>query len=83
MLTYDLRKERRTVSHLTREGMFTGLAQRIDSEQELVTCDQQGRLLFWDCDVADPVRFVCVSPTRCELRACRRPGAVCVRVAAV
>lgn len=41
MLTYDLRKERRTVGHLTRDGQFTSLSQRTDSEQELVTCDAQ------------------------------------------
>jgi len=41
VLTYDLRKERRTVGHLTREGQFTSLSQRTDSEQELVTCDAQ------------------------------------------
>jgi WD40 repeat protein len=40
---------------MMREGAFTGLTQRIDSEQELVTCDASGRVLFWDCDAPEPV----------------------------
>lgn len=67
VLSYDLRRERRTVGHLTREGAFTHMAQRKDSEQELVTCDFNGRLLFWDCDVADPVQ-VLQSPARMRMQ---------------
>lgn len=67
VLTYDLRKERRTVGHLTRDGAFTSMSQRYDSEQELVTCDNNGKLLFWDCDVADPVQ-VLQSPQRMRMR---------------
>mmetsp|Transcript_64346 Transcript_64346/g.145130 ORF Transcript_64346/g.145130 Transcript_64346/m.145130 type:complete len:116 (+) Transcript_64346:97-444(+) len=42
------------------------MTQRVDSEQELVTCDNTGRLLFWDCDVADPVQ-VLQSPQRMRM----------------
>mmetsp|Transcript_31645 Transcript_31645/g.97815 ORF Transcript_31645/g.97815 Transcript_31645/m.97815 type:complete len:700 (+) Transcript_31645:71-2170(+) len=55
IFTHSLEMERRTVSHMMRQGAFTGLTQRIDSEQELVTCDASGRVLFWDCDVAEPI----------------------------
>ena len=64
-----------------REGAFTGLTQRIDSEQELITCDASGRILFWDCDVAEPiltvdvdgqsVTCVAVSPSGRYLALCR------------
>jgi len=81
VLTYDLKRERRTVGHQERSGAFMSMSQRVDSEQELVTCDFNGRLLFWDCDVAEPVqvlqspnrmrmRCVCVSPTGRYLAVC-------------
>jgi len=57
-LTYDLIKEKRTVSHMIREGSFLTATQRLDSEQEIVTCDGQGRLLFWDCDYPEPVQML-------------------------
>ena len=53
--THDISEGKRTVGHMMREGAFTGLTQRIDSEQELVTCDASGRVLFWDCDAPEPV----------------------------
>jgi WD40 repeat protein len=67
VLTYDLKKERRTVGHLERSGAFMCMTQRIDSEQELVTCDFNGRLLFWDCDEAEPVQAL-QSPNRMRMR---------------
>ena len=48
---------------MMREGAFTGLAQRKDSEQELITCDANGRILFWDCDVQEPILGVSVDGT--------------------
>ena len=39
-------------------GSFTGLAQRPDSEHELVTGGTDGKLLFWDCDYDKPVMAV-------------------------
>ena len=66
VFTYDLKKERRVVAHMVREGAFTGLAQRLDSENELVTCDCNGRVLFWDCDVPEPVLGLSV-PARVQI----------------
>ncbi|KAF0689113.1 Aste57867_19385 [Aphanomyces stellatus] len=52
---YDLKLERRHVVHQVREGAFHAMGQRVDSENEIVTGGADGRLLFWDCDVAEPV----------------------------
>ncbi|GMI03858.1 hypothetical protein TrVE_jg2531 [Triparma verrucosa] len=57
-LTFDLIKEKRVVSHMVREGAFLCCSQRLDSEQEVITADGNGRLLFWDCDYATPVQMV-------------------------
>jgi WD40 repeat protein len=57
-LTYDLIKERRCVSHMIRSGAFQTATQRLDSEQEIITCDGQGRFLFWDCDYPEPVQML-------------------------
>ncbi|KAJ8604442.1 hypothetical protein CTAYLR_000901 [Chrysophaeum taylorii] len=55
VLTYNISTERRTVAHVAPRGTgpFTALAQRLDSEKELLTPDANGTLLFWDCDVRD------------------------------
>ena len=56
--TYNIKKEQRTVVHQlsgASHGSFTGMAQRVDSEQELVTCSTDGVMYAWDCDVPDPV----------------------------
>ncbi len=58
LLTYDLIKEKRTKSHMVREGAFVCATQRLDSEQEIITADGNGRMLFWDCDYADPVHML-------------------------
>lgn len=51
----------------TRTGAFQGMAQRLDSENELITCDANGRLLMWDCDYRDPVQVGCMcSPKSTE-----------------
>ena len=46
MLTFDLKTNRRVMAHLATgaggAGTMTGMSQRLDSEQELVTCDSQG-----------------------------------------
>uniref|UniRef100_A0A7S2UWQ1 Anaphase-promoting complex subunit 4 WD40 domain-containing protein n=1 Tax=Fibrocapsa japonica TaxID=94617 RepID=A0A7S2UWQ1_9STRA len=68
VLTYDIQKERRTVAHMVREGAFLGLSQRVDSEQELVTCDAAGRIFFWDCDVQGPTQAL-QDPSRDRIRA--------------
>jgi WD40 repeat protein len=70
LFIYDLKSERRVMAQQVREGSFHGIAQRLDSENEIVTAGADGRLLVWDCDVQDPVmaltdprrpRFTCVS----------------------
>lgn len=61
VFTHDISKEKRTVGHMVREGAFTGLTQRIDSEQELVTCDASGRVRFWDCDASEPVLSISIN----------------------
>jgi WD40 repeat protein len=43
------------------------MTQRLDSEQELITCDSNGRLLFWDCDVPEPVQAL-QSPSRMQMK---------------
>jgi WD40 repeat protein len=58
IFSYDLRRERRRTAHLIGNGSFTAAAQRLDSEQEIITGDGYGRLHFWDCDVQTPVLSV-------------------------
>lgn len=36
-------------------GPISGMTQRLDSENELITCHVDGRLMFWDIDYAEPV----------------------------
>ena len=64
VLSYDLRTNRRIMSHLmgtSQSGSgssMTDMTQRIDNEQELITSDTQGRLLFWDIDYREHVHSV-------------------------
>ena len=58
ILSYDLKTNRRKISHIIRGGALTYMTQRKDSERELITCDTQGRLLHWDIDYRDPVLAV-------------------------
>jgi len=55
VVTYDLKTTRRSNYKMHRDGAFTGLAQRLDSEQELLTSTTDGLVLSWDCDVQLPV----------------------------
>lgn len=41
------------------------MTQRIDSENELITCDVNGRLLMWDCDYREPVQVGRVRALKC------------------
>mmetsp|Transcript_5798 Transcript_5798/g.13787 ORF Transcript_5798/g.13787 Transcript_5798/m.13787 type:complete len:622 (-) Transcript_5798:166-2031(-) len=77
VITYDLKHNKPLVTHITQTGSVTGLSQRHDHEQEVVSCALDGKLLFWDVDYANPtgaleapqdgpaVRFRCcdVSPS--------------------
>lgn len=69
ILTYDLKRERRTGIHQlsgNSDGWFTSLAQRTDNELELVTAGSDGRILFWDCDEPAPVQNI-LDPNRMRL----------------
>lgn len=53
--SYDLKKEQRIQSRQISNGTNCGMAQRIDSELELVTAGQGSPILFWDIDYKQPV----------------------------
>jgi WD40 repeat protein len=69
LLSYDLKKERRITIHQmsgNSDGAFLSLAQRRDSELELVTAGSDGRILFWDADEDAPVQNI-LDPNRMRL----------------
>jgi len=70
VFTYDLKTERRSVAHSVRSGAFTSMTQRLDSEKELITVGAGGHIMFWDCDVVDPVASL-LDPNRMRLTAAR------------
>jgi len=55
VVTYDLKMNKPVVQHNSANSNITGLSQRKDCEKEVLTCGLDGRILFWDVDVADPV----------------------------
>jgi WD40 repeat protein len=70
VMSFDILKQRRIVGHFVEKGgHLTGLSQKPDGEQELVTCDTLGRILIWDCDIRDPVQSL-QDPSRTALRYC-------------
>lgn len=69
VLSFDLKAARRIICHIVNSGAMLSMTQRLDSEQELVTCDTLGRLLYWDIDIRDPVMAV-QDPSRTAIRAC-------------
>jgi cilia- and flagella-associated protein 52 len=68
-LSYDLKQSRRIMYHMIPNGTMHDMTQRKDSENELVTCDNYGRLLQWDIDYRDPV-LSSDDPSGKGLRAC-------------
>jgi len=70
VITYDIKAMRRVQTHIVNSGVMFDMTQRLDSEMELVTCDNQGRLLHWDCDIRDAVLAV-QDPTRTCLTCCQ------------
>ena len=77
VLSYDMKASRRIMSHLVSSssgsntgGSITSMTQRVDSEQELITCDTQGRLLHWDIDCREPVLNV-QDPSKSPLYCCQ------------
>eukprot|EP00395_MALV-II_sp_L67-2_P000232 gene232-383_t len=68
-VTYDVKLNKSVVQHVTPNSNITGLSQRKDCEREVLSCGLDGRILFWDIDVAEPVgcfhephvKFLCLS----------------------
>jgi WD40 repeat protein len=54
VVTYDLKKNKALIQHQTAVSAVTGISQRKDCENEVVSCSLDGRILFWDVDYADP-----------------------------
>lgn len=68
VVTYDLKTTRRSNYKMHRDGAFTGLCQRTDSELELLTATSDGFIMSWDCDVQLPVMALdcgCPPPSFC------------------
>ena len=73
VITYDMKQNRSVVQHCSPNSNVTGLSQRKDCEREVLSCGLDGRILFWDIDVTEPVgcfheqgcKFLClqVSPS--------------------
>ena len=70
ILSYDLKTDKRKISHIIRGGALTYMTQRSDSERELITCDTQGRLLHGDIDYRDPVLVVQDAGQNPSLKVC-------------
>lgn len=65
VISYDLQANHRKISHIMKGnthsssgGSITSMTQRYDSENEVVTCDSQGRIITWDIDIRDPVQVI-------------------------
>ncbi|CAE7508625.1 unnamed protein product [Symbiodinium necroappetens] len=67
VVTYDLKQNKALVQHTSLGGNITNLSQRKDRDNEVVSCAQDGKLLFWDVDYPDPTGCI-DSPTGMPLR---------------
>ena len=68
--SFDIKQQRRVVGHCIGKGsQLLSLTQRLDSERELVTGDSGGKLLFWDCDVREPVMTL-QDPSQASILCC-------------
>ena len=56
--TYDLKSEKKVMLHQAKNGVLMDMTQRKDHELELITCGVNTPILFWDCDVAEPVEKI-------------------------
>lgn len=54
VVTYDLKQNKALVQHTSMGGNITSISQRKDHDNEVVSCAQDGKLLFWDVDYPDP-----------------------------
>mmetsp|Transcript_67179 Transcript_67179/g.160907 ORF Transcript_67179/g.160907 Transcript_67179/m.160907 type:complete len:622 (+) Transcript_67179:88-1953(+) len=68
VVTYDLKMNKSLVTHTTQTGSVTGLSQRRDHEQEVVSCSLDGKLLFWDVDYANPTGALDAPPGPAAVR---------------
>ena len=69
VLSYDMKANRKVISHIVNGGMMHDMTQRRDGEFELITVDASGRLLHWDCDIRDPVLSI-QDPGKVAIRCC-------------
>ena len=67
-VTMDIKKERRDGYHMMKGTVFHCIAQRKDSETELVTGNADGTIMFWDADESTPV-IVWQHPSKERIRA--------------
>jgi WD40 repeat protein len=70
VLSYDLKAGKRIICHIVNNGVMSNMTQRKDGEQEVITCDSYGRLLYWDVDIREPVLAV-QDPSRQMIRTCQ------------
>jgi len=56
--TFDLKTEKKVMLHQAKNGVLLDMTQRKDHELELITCGINSPILFWDCDVTDPVEKI-------------------------
>ena len=69
VLSFDLKAGRRIICHITNGGTMLDMTQRKDNELELITSDNFGRILHWDCDVREAVLSI-QDPTRTAITRC-------------
>jgi WD40 repeat protein len=61
VLTFDLKSNKRIAYHAMSGSTslgFTSLCQRVDGENELITCGMDGKIMFWDIDYSEPVQII-------------------------
>lgn len=58
VVTYDLKMNKTLIQHSTSSSYVTGVSQRKEHEQEVVTCSLDGKIMFWDVDYPDPVGYM-------------------------
>lgn len=59
--SFDLKTEKKVTLHQAKNGILFDMTQRRDNEQELVTCGVNMPILFWDCDMTEPVEKIDVN----------------------
>jgi len=56
--TFDLKTEKKVILHQAKNGQVLSMSQRKDNELELITCGLNTPILYWDCDVVEPVDII-------------------------